>query len=460
MKCQWKCSRRRAYPFPRSAPDPPGRRSRWLALLFDRWVRPVFVLNQNRRIRYVNPAWETLTGVKKVDAYGLACVRRGPTDALARTLAPPTDAANGVTTARRAIPGHAAGPPWWDVTFVPLAADDGTTGFLGFVSVVDWDPAVPRAKLPATVAAIRTDHAATFTYELFAGTGPATERFQAQLRHAAASSAPLWLTGERGCGKETVARVVHHNGPSKERAFFGLDCAGLQPFLIEGLLAGKGGLIEARLIGTLYLKDPAALPRDAQQQLLGWLAGPKPGPRLICGSTRPPAACLADKSLLPDLFSSLAVVELAVRSLRDRAADIPRIVDRLLTRFANEAGTKPTLSPTVMNLLKAYKWPGNIRELAHALNSASAKAGEAAIAPEHLPRFVRESAGIALDPPAKPTAGPNLDAVLEGVEKRLLALALSKTNGNATRAAEWLGIPRTRFLRRASALGLTVGGDV
>jgi DNA-binding NtrC family response regulator len=418
------------------------------------------VLNQNRRIRYVNSAWETLTGVAKADAYGLACVRRGPTDALARTLAPPAEAATGVTSARRPAPGQSAGPPWWDVTFVPLVADDGSTGFLGFVRVVEPDMAVPRAKLPAAIAALRADHAAAYPFDLFAGSGPGADRFLTQLRHAAASPSPAWLVGERGSGKETAARILHHNGPNKDRAFFGLDCAGLQPFLIEGLLAGKGGLIEARLLGTLYLKEPAALSRDAQQLLLGWLDGPKPGPRLVCGSTRPPAAQLADHTLIPELFTSLAVVELSVPPVRDRVEEIPRIVDRLLARIANGVGAPPTLSPTAITVLKAYRWPGNIRELADAIGSAVGKANGAVVAAEHLPRFVRESAGIALDPPAKPAAGPNLDAVLEGVEKRLLALALSKANGNATRAAEWLGIPRNRFLRRASALGLTpAGGD-
>lgn len=439
-----------------SAPDPRGRRSRW-PTLFDRSVRPVFVLNQNRRIRYVNSAWETLTGTTRADAYGLACVKRGPTDPLARTLAPPAEAAAAVTTVRRPTPGQSAGPPWWDVTFVPLAADDGTAGFLGFVAVVAADASHPRQKLPAAIGSLRADHAAEYSLNLFAGTGPAAERLRAQVRHAAASPAPLWITGERGSGKETLARVIHHLGPNRERAFVGLDCAGLQPYLIEGLLAGKGGLLEARAVGTLYLKEPAALPRDTQHLLLGWLSGAKPEPKLIAGSDRSPAASFGDGTLGAELYTSLAVVELTVPPLRERAAELPRIADRLLVRSAQD-GVKPAVAATVWPLLKAYRWPGNVRELADVLRSAAAKAQGVPIAADHIARYVREAAGIALDPPVKPAAGPNLDATLEAVEKRLLAVALSKTGGNATRAAEWLGIPRTRFLRRAVSLGLHAAG--
>jgi transcriptional regulator with PAS, ATPase and Fis domain len=440
---------------PSSAPDPPGRRSRWPAL-FDRSVRPVFVLNQARRLRYVNPAWEALAGVAKADAYGLACVRRGPTDSLARALAPPAAAAEQVATTRRPAPGAHAGPPWWDVTFVPLSADDGTTGYLGLVTVVAADPAVPRVKLPASLAALRAEHAAAFPPDLFAGTGPAADRFAAQLRAAAAGSAPVWLVGEPGCGKETAARVIHHASAVKERAFFGLDCSGIQPYLVEGLLAGKGGLAEAKAIGTIYLKQPAALPRDAQKQLLGWMTGPKPGPRWLAGSVRPAATCLADGTLLPDLYAALAVVEIAVPPLRERAADLPRIADEVLGRLGDP---RPVLSAGVTNLMKAFQWPGNVRELADVLTAAAAKAGGSILVPEHVPRYVREAAGINLDPSPMATTGPNLDAVLEGVEMRLLALAMAKAHGNATRAAEWLGIPRTRLLRRAAALGLKPAGN-
>src|SRR5436190_193244 len=92
------------------------------------------------------------------------------------------------------------------------------------------------------------------------GSSPASRRLLGQLRHAANSSAPVWLVGEPGSGKETAARVIHHAGPRRNSGFVGLDCAGLQPYLVESLLFGHGGVLGAP-VGTLYLKDPVTLPR-------------------------------------------------------------------------------------------------------------------------------------------------------------------------------------------------------
>ena len=128
--------------------------------------------------------------------------------------------------------------------------------------------------------------ASHFSLDLFAGKSPASERFLAQLRHAAQSSAPLWLVGEPGSGKETAARAIHHSGSSRERAFVAVDCVALQPFLVESLLFGLGGLLSSGPVGTLYLKDPVALPRDLQQRLADHFMETANAPRLISGSPR------------------------------------------------------------------------------------------------------------------------------------------------------------------------------
>ena len=116
-----------------------------------------------------------------------------------------------------------------------------------------------------------------------------------------------------GSGKETLARVIHHNGTTKDRAFVGVDCGGLPAHFIESLLYGHGGLAESGRIGTMYLKEPTALPRDLQQRIADWFAGSGAKPRLISGSTTP----AADEQLVPAFHRSLSVLELRCPPLRE-----------------------------------------------------------------------------------------------------------------------------------------------
>lgn len=423
----------------------PARRNRW-PILFQQAEQAIFLLSSTKRIRFVNAAWEVLTGVASSEAVGHACQRRGPTADLYRTLAPSPEAVKGqVDTVRRSVPPKELGPPWWDVTFVPMRAKDGLGGYLGLITVVAADPPGTKAVVPASVAALRDEHARMFSYELLSGTGPASDRFVNQVRHAAASTAPVWIVGEAGSGKETVARVIHHNGPHRDRGFFGVDCAGMPDFLLEGILFGRGSFGESGRLGTLYLKEPSALPRDAQQHVLKWLASHSI--RLICGSADSPAT----GRLVPEFLSHFSVLELRVPPLRERSADLPRIVERILPRLVGAEGKPRTLAEETFDVLRNYPWPGNLRELIDVLGDAT---GDGPIRAESLPRYLREKAALADLPPAKSEPGPKLDDVLAEVEKRLIGVALNKSNGNATKAAEWLGIARTRLLRRAETFGL------
>jgi hypothetical protein len=438
-----------------SPPNPKGRPRGsgsfpWRAF-FQQSTTPVFVLGKGRRLRFANTAWEKLVGVKLADALGMVCSRRRHGTPLASALAPTPEAEAGKPDwARRGAPTGRSGPPWWDITFTPLAGGDGPVGIVGLITVVgEPAPAIIR-KMPPFVAALRDQHARSFTLDLFASQSPVVERFRGQLRHAADSLAPVWIVGEPGSGKETAARTLHHTSSRRDKAFFGLACSALQPYLIESLLFGHGGLIGSGHLGTIYLKDPAVLPRDLQQQLADFFQEAKPGtPRLICGSTRTPSEEVTAQKLVPDFHTNLSVLELRVPSLRERLVDLPR----LCAQFLPEA----TLDAGVVDILRLQTWNGNLRELADVLASSASSASGGAIKPEHLPRDVRVRAG--LEPaPVKPKP-LTLDPLLETVERRLIALAMARSQGNITKAAELLGIFRTRLSRRLEALGLTHAGQ-
>src|SRR5581483_6387998 len=225
------------------------------------------------------------------------------------------------------------------------------------------------------------------------------------------------------------------------------DCAGLQPYLVESLLFGHGGLVDSGHAGTVYLKHPAALPRDLQEKLADLFAEPHPGlPRLISGSHRAAAEQAAAGTLISRFHTALAVLELRVPPLRERIADLPRLAAHLLPNAA--------IDPAVFEVLRSQPWTGNLRELAEALADSTASAGGDSIKRDHLPLELRARAGICPPPPGQPPL--NLDAILEAVEKRLILLALRKTNNHQTEASELLGVFRARLWRRLEALGIPV----
>ena len=410
---------------------------------------PVFVLGKSRRLRYANPAWEQLAGTTLAESLGLVCSARRHSSPLAAALAPPPEALAGRTeSVRRPAPPLRTGPPWWDVTFAPLADDDGLHGLVGFIEVVGEPVPAAARKIPAGVAAIREKHAHRYTFDLYAGRSPAAARFAGRLRLAAKTAVPVWLVGEPGAGKETAARVIHHAGDRRERTFAAIDCGGLQPFLIESLFFGHGGLAASDRVGTVYLNDPAALPRDLQQRFVE-LVLPEKGttaPRLVCGSARTATEDVAAGKLLPEFDAVLSVLELRVPPLRERRDDIARLATDLLE------SPKVGIDPEFFEVAASYGWPGNLRELREVLAAALAAAGTGRLAREHIPWAVRVAAGRE----AKPAPAPalKLDSILETVEKRLLRLALARARGNSTKAAELLGIWRARLLRRVAALGL------
>jgi len=412
--------------------------------LFARSRTAVFVVSGNRRLRFANAAWEDATGVAFSPLRGMRISSRQSATDLSNTLAPPPEVwAGKFARVRRAAPAHSDGPPWWDLTFVPLLGDgaDRVLAVVVTLTVVGVAPHLPRVPLPEDVAALRAAHAEFYTFDRLSGPSPASERLVSQVRAAAIGEMPVWLAGEPGTGKETVARVVHHNGPRRERAFVGLACGGLQPYLIDGLLFGKGGAAGGRVVGTLYLKNPHLLPAATQEKVLNWCDSAA-GPRLICGASATAADLVAVGKLARPFLTRYSAFDIGVPTLRARLDDLPRLLDR--------AGL-PKPSPEVLAMLRAYSWPGNLREFA----AVVAKADGGLLMKEHLPRVIRERHLISTLPPPPP-AHPKLDDVLSAVEMRLIETALAEAGGNQTLAAERLGIPRGRLVRRLTALG---GGE-
>jgi DNA-binding NtrC family response regulator len=241
--------------------------------------------------------------------------------------------------------------------------------------------------------------------------------------------------------------------------FIALDCAHLPAAALRSLLAGPLGLDRPEWVGTVYLHEPGALPRELQADLAARLGDDAwSGPRVIAGSSSAddPKRPVFLGQMMPELFDALAVLVISLSPLRARKEDLPRLVEGMLKRAAPALGkTIAGLSPPAWECVRAYPWPGNLRELYAMLFRAGQGAGTERIDASDLPLPVQQAAAAAGAPATPPPADlPPLDTVLQEVERRMIRLALERAKGNKSKAAELLGIWRPRLLARIKALGL------
>jgi two-component system response regulator AtoC len=284
----------------------------------------------------------------------------------------------------------------------------------------------------------------------------------------------ILLSGETGAGKEVMAAFIHRRSPRAARPFVEVNCAALTESLAEselfghqkgaftGAIANKEGLFEAADSGTLFLDEVGELTASIQAKLLRVLETRKV---LRVGATSPIAidvrVIAATHRDLPlevkrgtfrqDLYFRLNGMTLTVPPLRERRDDIPELARLFAARTAKlmDALT-PEIAADAMAQITSHRWPGNVRELRNVIDRAVALAGGQAIGLEHLVFDVS---------PESVRAGARTDGALrDGLaaeEKRRILDALESCDGNQTRAAELLAMPRRTLVARLQEYGLT-----
>ena len=224
-------------------------------------------------------------------------------------------------------------------------------------------------------------------FEEIVGTSPALQAVLAQVAKVAPTDSTVLLTGETGTGKELIARAIHKRSPRRSHAFVSVNCAAIPQSLIASELFGheKGaftGAIQRRLGrfelaegGTVFLDEIGDLPAETQVALLRVLqerefervGGSRPmqiDVRVIAATNCNLQAAIAAGTFRSDLFYRLNVFPLEMPPLRDRREDIPLLVEYFVDRYASKAGKKiRSVHRKTLDLLQAYPWPGNIREL-------------------------------------------------------------------------------------------------
>jgi DNA-binding NtrC family response regulator len=273
------------------------------------------------------------------------------------------------------------------------------------------------------------------------------------------------LYGERGTGKELIARSIHYNSYRNNRPFIPVDCASLVETLMESELFGhvrgaftgahstKRGLFEEAEGGTLFLDEVSNLSLSMQTKLLRFLQeheikrvggteSIKLDVRMIAATNQSLEPLVKKEKFREDLFDRLNVVSIILPPLRERKEDIPLLANYFLQKFSEENHKNISyISPEVLEILTQYLWPGNVRELEHTIERAVIFSTHPIILPEDLPRKMFEEikrTEIQL---------PEELLSLKEVEKRYILKVLQETGGNKKKAAEILGIDRTTLYR-------------
>jgi DNA-binding NtrC family response regulator len=281
------------------------------------------------------------------------------------------------------------------------------------------------------------------------------------------SDANVLITGEHGTGKELVAQWLHASSARKARSFIAVNMGGLSEGLFESELFGhvKGSFTDAKTdrvgrfeladAGTLFLDEIGTVPLSLQSKLLrvlqtgdvervGSSKARHVDVRVISATNANLQTEVAEGRFREDLLFRLNTIEIHLPALRDRRDDIPTLAMHFLRRHATRYRKPLTgFDAGAMQMMLAHPWPGNIRELDHAIERAVLLAqGE-------------QLRAVDLGLRATSSAAPRLeDLPLEDVEKMLIQKALARYEGNVSRAAQALGLSRSALYRRIASYGL------
>ncbi|MDC0935375.1 sigma 54-interacting transcriptional regulator [Pirellulales bacterium] len=310
---------------------------------------------------------------------------------------------------------------------------------------------------------LRSEHArlvrGTPGYDELIGESEPMRDLKTKIARVSTAPGGVLIRGESGCGKELVARAIHRQGPRAGQPLVSVNCAAIPADLMESQLFGhrKGaftgaeqdyvGYFQQADLGTLFLDEVGELPLEGQAKLLRILEGHPFLPvgasdevrvdvRVIAATNQDLQDYVREKKFREDLYYRLSVFELLLPPLRERGDDINLLIDFFLAHFRKERGRQDlTLGDAARKKLLNYRWPGNVRQLRNVIDSAVVLAEGNAIAPRDL--GLRDSGSEQLD-----------SLKMEDWEKKLIAEALKRTDGNVPEAAKLLGIGRATLYRK------------
>jgi DNA-binding NtrC family response regulator len=309
-----------------------------------------------------------------------------------------------------------------------------------------------------------------FKFDGVVGESPAMQSILAVLKRVAPTNITVLIEGESGTGKELLAQAIHNNSPRKNNAFKPLNCAGLTESLLESELFGhaKGsftgatearkGLFEVADKGTLFLDEIGDMPLTMQAKLLRVLEDGIVVPvgsnkstvvdvRVISATNHDLTNLVEQGKFRQDLYFRIKGVSVTVPTLRDRTEDIKQLVDYFLSQAAVELG-KPQkkISDSALNILKAFNWPGNIRQLRNCIRTMAVMSDSEILDVKDIPAEINRTRQLAGQVTGKVS--------LNDLEKQAIIDTLAKVQNNREKAAKLLGIGERTLYRKIKEYGI------
>ncbi len=336
--------------------------------------------------------------------------------------------------------------------------------------LITLNRALEHLNLIEEVRTLRASLDRKYGFESLLGRSNALLSVLEMASRAARTDSTVLVRGETGTGKELLAKAIHFNSPRKEKAFITINCGAIPKDLLEselfghvkgaftGALAHKRGKVEAADGGTLFLDEIGELPLELQVKMLrliqqgeiekvGATESSNVDVRIIAATHRNLLALAEDGAFREDLYYRLAVIPLDLPPLRERAEDIPELVEQFFLRSKEKHG-RPGLKlpPALVPYFAAYRWPGNVRELENIVERLVVLTPGDEITYQDLPEFLRRDR--ASDNNVLNLELPPQGISLEQVEKELILRALEKSNWNQTQAARYLDLSRKTLIYR------------
>lgn len=335
--------------------------------------------------------------------------------------------------------------------------------------------ALERQKLVDEVANLRRSLDRKYGFENIIGHSDALLSVLEMAARAARTHSTILIRAETGTGKELLARAIHFNSLRKNKPFITINCGAIPKDLLESELFGyvkgsftgavthKRGRVELADGGTLFLDEIGEMPLELQVKMLrliqhgeiekvGAAEPSKVDVRIIAATHRNLKAMVEDETFREDLYYRLAVIPLELPPLRERAEDIPELVQHFFVRTKQKVGRPDLVLPQhLIKYFQNYRWPGNVRELENVIERIVVLSSGPEITLQDLPDFLRrEHVPVDMLNLELPPQGISLEAI----EKELLLRALHKFKWNQTHAARYLDISRKALIYRMEKHGI------
>jgi formate hydrogenlyase transcriptional activator len=362
---------------------------------------------------------------------------------------------------------------WFLFQYNPLLDDQGCV-VRWYVTATDIDDRVRAEETTRNENLIlREQIERDSMYEDIVGSSAPLHRVLSQISKVAPSDSTVLIHGETGTGKELIARAIHKRSSRSSRAFIAVNCAAIPPSLIASELFGhekgaftgatqrRSGRFETANGGTIFLDEIGDLPQEIQIALLRVLqqreiervGSDRPIPidvRVVTATHRDLDALASEGKFRQDLLYRLNVVPIQMPSLRERAADIPLLVEYFIARFGKKAGKQfRAIDRNSLKLLQEYRWPGNIRELQNVIERAVILSESDTLAVDDT-WLKREPSDVSR--PVTALSSPLLQQERERIEKAL-ANSRGRVSGREGAAAK-LGIPTRTLDSKIKLLGI------